>query len=286
MDSARVTATTSRTAPLSGTTIVVTRPREDADDLANALRAAGAQVVGFPVVDIVDPEDGGAALEAAARNLARYRWVAFTSANAVRRLLALVPDVRALAGVQLASVGPATAAALEAHHLVPDLVAHRSSAAGLGEAFPAPAGPDATVLFPASAGARPTLPAALRQKGWAVDVVVAYRTVPAPTPSASAVRELEAASALTFASPSAVDAYVSLRTEAGLPLPIPPVVACIGPVTADAARAAGLGVVVAARAGVADLVAALTDALGGGAPAGGRGADGAPPAGGRGAARR
>ncbi len=272
MDGDRVTSQTGRIAPLSGTTVVVTRPRGDADDLANALRAAGARVVPFPVVDIADPEDGGAALEAAAGNLARYHWVAFTSANAVRRLLALVPDVRALSGVRLASVGPATSAALAAHHLAPDLVAHRSSAAGLGEAFPVSAGPDATVLFPASAGARPTLPAALRAKGWAVDVVVAYRTVPAPAPCASAVQELGTASALTFASPSAVDAYVSLRTEAGLPLPIPPVVACIGPVTADAARAAGLGVVVAARASAADLVAALTDALAGDGPAGGRGA--------------
>jgi uroporphyrinogen-III synthase len=266
-------ASTSRSAPLSGTTVAVTRPRGDVDELADALRAGGARVVSVPVVEVVDPDDGGAALHAAARNLVRYRWVAFTSANAVRRLLALVPDVRALSGVHLASVGPATAAALAAHHLVPDLVAQRPSAAGLGEAFPVSTVPGATVLFPASAGAHPTLPAALRAKGWEVDVVVAYRTVPASPPSAAAVRELESASAVTFASPSAVDAYLSLRTEGGRPLPVPPVVACIGPVTADAARAAGLEVaVVAAHASAAALVAALADALAGGVGAGDPGA--------------
>jgi uroporphyrinogen III methyltransferase / synthase len=252
--------------PLSGATVVVTRPSGDAGDLADALRAAGARVVPVPVVEVTDPEDGGAALEAAAKDLARYHWIAFTSANAVRRFLARVPDARALSGVQLAAVGPATAAALAAHRLVADLVADRTSAAGLGDAFPVPATPGAAVLFPASAGARQTLPAALRAKGWAVDEVVAYRTVAAPPPPAAAVRELETASAVTFASPSAVEAYVSLRTD-GVPLPVPPVVACIGPLTADAARSAGLAVaVVAPSASAAALVAALADVLSGSRP--------------------
>ncbi|HTX62468.1 MAG TPA: uroporphyrinogen-III C-methyltransferase [Acidimicrobiales bacterium] len=251
------------TAPLSGTTVVVTRPRGDApDDLADALRAAGARVVPFPVVEIAAPSDGGAALVAAASDLARYEWIAFTSANAVRCLLALVPDVRVLSGVRLAAVGPATAAALVEHRLVPDLVPDRTSAAGLGGLFPVATAPGAAVLFPCSESARPTLPAALREKGWVVDVVVAYRTVPAPAPPVAVVRQLAHASAVTFASPSAVEGYVSCRTDDGSPLPVPPVVACIGPVTADAARAAGLAVTaVASSASAASLVGSLIDAL-------------------------
>lgn len=264
----------SRAGTLAGTCVVVTRPAGEADELADALRRAGARVVAFPVIEIVDPQDGGAALAEAAADLARYRWVAFTSANAVRRLLALVPDAGALsaAGIALAAVGPATAAALAEHHLVADLVADRASAEGLADAFPVAPAPGARVLFPASAGARETLPDALRAKGWAVDVVVAYRTAPAPAPSAAMVGELEAASALTFASPSAVEAYVGLRAPGGGTLPVPPVVACIGPVTAAAARAAGFHVgLVAPRASAEGMVGALADALAG-SPGGGEAA--------------
>ncbi|MGH8988122.1 MAG: uroporphyrinogen-III C-methyltransferase, partial [Acidimicrobiales bacterium] len=233
---------TASAGPLSGATVVVTRPRGDADDLSDALRVAGARVLRLPVVEVAGPEDEGVALAAAVRNLVRYQWVAFTSANAVRRLLALVPDVRALSGLQLAAVGPGTAAALKVHRLLPDLVADRASAAGLGDAFPVSSTPGAAVLFPKSAGASPALPAALRAKGWEVDEVAAYRIVRAPAPHAVIVAELETASAVVFASPSAVAAYVALRTDGGASLPVPPVVACVGPVTAEAARAAGLEV--------------------------------------------
>jgi uroporphyrinogen-III synthase len=96
-----------------------------------------------------------------------------------------------------------------------------------------------------------------------VDEVVAYRTVPAPPPPDRVLMVLERAWAVTFASPSAVDAYLRLRTCGGLRLPVPPVVACIGPTTAAAARAAGLAVAVEAPVPSADaLVGALTGALG------------------------
>lgn len=248
--------------PLAGSCVVVTRPKGDRDALAEALRAAGAQVVAFPVVEIADPADGGAALTAAIAALGKYQWVAFTSANAVERFLAFVPDLRVLVATRLAAVGAATAAALSERQLVPDLVASRPDAEGLVEAFPLCSTPGAAVLFPASARAARTLPDGLRAKGWAVDEVVAYRTLPAPAPSPGVVRELGAAAALTFASPSAVEAYVALRDSDGRPLPVAPVVACIGPVTGAAARAAGLdGVVLAQHASAEALVAALAGAL-------------------------
>lgn len=247
---------------LAGVTVVVTRPRGDVDDIADALRAAGARVVRFPVLEIVAPEDGGAALRSVAAQLFRFEWVAFTSANAARRLLDLVPDPRVLRRVHLAAVGRATAAVLAAEQLVADLVPERASAEGLADAFPLATAPGASVLFPASASARPILPRALRAKGWTVEEVVAYRTVPAATPPVGRARDLEDATAVTFASPSAVRAYVSLSAGDGRPLPVPGVVACIGEVTAAAAREAGLRVAaVAARASGTSLADALADAL-------------------------
>jgi uroporphyrinogen III methyltransferase/synthase len=246
-------------ATLSGVSVVVTRPKGPADALSGALRAAGARVVAFPVVEIADPADGGAALAAAARRIGDYRWIAFTSANAVDRLMALVRDVRALGGVRLAAVGDGTAAALSARHLVADLVPGRADAGSLAESFPPADVPGAGVLFPCAEGARPALPAGLRAKGWAVDEVVAYRTVPISISAAqlaAVAPALAGAAAVVFASPSAVRAYVALA------VPVPRVVVCIGPVTAGAAAAEGLDVTVVAREpSVAAVLDALADAL-------------------------
>jgi uroporphyrinogen-III synthase len=75
----------------------------------------------------------------------------------------------------------------------------------------------------------------LAAAGWRVDAVEAYRTVPAELGDAARVRAT-GVDVVTFASPSSVVAWVDAS------LPIPPLVACIGPVTADAARAAGVPV--------------------------------------------
>lgn len=246
-----------RPAPLAGVSVVVTRPRHQAGDLAAALDAAGARVVALPVVEIAEPEDGGAALDRALGALRGYEWVVFTSANAVQRTLDRLRDAGTLGAVDVAAVGKATAAALAAYHVMADLVPERPDAVGLAAAFPCATGPGQRVLFPAAAGARPALAAGVRAKGWVVDEVVAYRTVPAPAPPPAALALLEAAEVVTFASPSAVDAYLGMRVE-GRPLPVPSVVACIGPVTAAAARAAGLTVGVEAESPSAG---ALVDAL-------------------------
>ena len=230
--------------PLAGTTVVVTRPREQAGELAAALSGAGARVVEVPVIEIADPEDGGVALRRAAEAVAGYDWVAFTSANAVHRFVSLLRDGRAFGTARLAAVGEATATALAGYHLVADLVPDLDrTAEGLAVAFPvAPGG--GRVLFPRAAVARDSLPEGLRSKGWEVDEVEVYRTVPAPPPAAEVVAALEEAQVVTFTSPSTVASYLSMRTAAGEPLPVPPVVACIGPVTAAAARKAGLEVAV------------------------------------------
>jgi len=92
----------------------------------------------------------------------------------------------------------------------------------------------------------------LRAKGWDIDVVVAYRTVPVP------VDDPPTADAIAFTSSSTVRNYVdAVGVEH-----VPPVVACIGPVTAQTAEELGLHVdVVAETATVDGLVDALVAAL-------------------------
>ena len=240
--------------PLFGRRVVVTRARHQAPALSDRLRRAGAEPVEVATVEMVDPDDGGQALRDAAGRVRSFDWVCFTSANAVARFLACLPDSRAVGDTRVAAVGPGTSAALAAAGIVADLVPAASLAEGLVEAFPAGPG---RALLPQAAGARPVLARGLEAKGWDVEVVHAYRTV-ASSPPAEAVAAAAKADAIAFTSASTVDSYLA----AAGPDAVPPVVACIGPVTAAAAEAAGLTVSAVATEHTLDgLVAALVATL-------------------------
>ena len=243
--------------PLFGRRIVVTRSRRQASVLVERLRERGAETIELPAIAIAEPADGGAALGAAARRLATYDWVVFTSVNAVERFLRALRDARDFAGVRIAAIGPGTVAALARRNLVADLVPESFVGEALLAAMPPPTG-RGRVLLPRAAVARDVLPEGLRQAGWEVDVVEAYRTV-AAQPSPQLLGAVTGADAVTFTSSSTVTGYLeAVGLEA-----VPPVVACIGPVTADTARRCGLGVDVVAPVHTVDgLVDALARRLG------------------------
>lgn len=250
--------------PLAGVTVAVTRAASQAGALVSALASAGASVVTIPVLAVVAPEDGGAALSRALADVGAYEWVVLTSANAVERLAAARGARRDVGGARLAAVGPSTAAALEIAGLAADVVADPATAEALVAQMPAADSGTGSgsrrVLFPRSDTARDVIAAGLAAKGWAVDDVVAYRTVPASAADGATAEAFDAAAAadvITFTSPSSVAYYLRLSS----PRPVPPTVACIGPVTADAARRAGLTVdVVADDHSAAGLVSALVAA--------------------------
>ncbi|MCU1448079.1 MAG: uroporphyrinogen-III synthase/uroporphyrinogen-III C-methyltransferase [Acidimicrobiales bacterium] len=240
--------------PLFGRRVVVTRAREQASELVHRLRDLGAETVEVPAIVVGPASDDGEALRDAARRVRTFDWVAFTSANAVERFCAELPDARAFGDTRVAAVGPGTSAALARFGVHADLVPERSIAEALAEAFPAGSG---RVLVPQAAAARDVVSDELGAKGWRVDVVEAYRTVPAE-PSPTVLAEAGKADAITFTSSSTVTNYLR---AAGLDA-VPPLVACIGPITAETARAAGLGVdVVAGEHTVEGLVRALVEAL-------------------------
>ncbi len=250
--------------PLFGRTVVVTRAAHQAAALSRRLQDVGASVLELPVIGLVPPPDGGAALEVGASRLAagEYAWAVFTSANAVHRFFALVPDSRSLGRVQVAAVGPGTAGTLRDYRIVADLVPDDYQGEGLLERFPVPAPAPGlgAVLIPQAAGARPELRTGLEAKGWQVDAVEAYRTAPQIV-SEELLGACAQADAICFASSSAVDSYVDQAMSAGTGTP--PVVACIGPITAATARARGLDVAAEAGEHTLDgLVSALVSALG------------------------
>lgn len=242
--------------PLLGRTVVVTRAADRASELSARLRARGAEVLELPTIATEDPADGGAALRHALARVAEHDWLIVTSPNGARRVCAAVRDGRDLAGVQLAAIGPGTARVLAEHHLAVDLVPERYVAESLLEALPDPP-PGGRILLARAAVARDVLPDGLAARGWRVDVVEAYRTVPVH-PSAEQVEQLRDADAITFTSASSVTNFVAAAgTDA-----LPPVVATIGPVTAAAAEQLGVHVHAVAHEHTLDgLVAAVEAAL-------------------------
>jgi uroporphyrinogen III methyltransferase/synthase len=245
--------------PLFGRRIVVTRTREQASDLSGRLEAVGAEVIELPAIAIEDPADGGAALRDAVARVRSYDWLVLTSANGAQRLLAELRDARDLGDVQVAAIGPGTADALLQGNVRADLVPSRFVAEALLDEFPpSPAHGTGRVLLARAGVARDVLPDGLRERGWSVDVVDAYRTVPV-TPSKQLLAAAATADAITFTSSSTVERYL----EAGGQTAIPPVVACIGPITADTARARGLTVDIEAQVhSIAGLVDAVVNHFG------------------------
>jgi uroporphyrinogen-III synthase len=211
-----------------------------------------------PTIAVVDPPDGGVGLRSVLADLAGYEWVIVTSANGAERVIAagLTADRLAAAGTRLAVIGPGTAQAIAGHGIEPDLLPQRFVAEGLLEVFPPPSG--GRVLLAQAEGARPVLADGLAAAGWPVDRVIAYRTVH-PELDRSVADAAVGADVVTFTSASTVTGYV-----AGVGLDRPPrAVVCIGPVTADAARRAGLRVDAVAEPHTIDgMVSALVELLG------------------------
>ena len=240
---------------LAGRRILVVRPAAQGLDSAEVLRATGAEPVLVPLIELLPPRDGGAALAAAVGRLAGYDWLVVTSANGAKRLADALGGEDLPLTLRVAAIGPATAAAVRGAGAGVSLLPERFVAESLVEAFPRPDGHDGAgrVLVVRAEVARDALPAGLAAKGWSVDVVAAYRTEPRVLAAAERAA-VAGCDTVILTSPSVVEAFCD-QPE---PLPVPTTVAAIGPVTAAAARRRGLPVhVEAAEHTVEGLVAAL-----------------------------
>lgn len=101
-------------APLDGVGVLVTRPRQQAAELIEAIAAAGGRSIPFPVIEIA--ARNATSIE---RDIGRLRApdiVIYVSRNAVEHGLAWNPQGA------VAAVGPSTAAALEAAGRIVDIV--------------------------------------------------------------------------------------------------------------------------------------------------------------------
>jgi len=243
--------------PLAGKRIVITRPRAQAASLAEKLLALGAEPILFPTIELA-PMDDDAPLRDALGRLDEYQWVVFTSANAVAvfcREAEARGDSLNAPTLRFAAVGPATARALESRGLtaafIPDDYVAEALAAGLGDVS------GRRILLPHAELAREVLADDLRRRGAVVDEIAVYRTLPAQADPAGLAELRRGVDVVTFTSGSAARNFARLLD--GQPLSAT-LTACIGPITAAAAREAGLPVeVVAAEYTLDGLVAALAE---------------------------
>ncbi len=252
---------------LYGWTVLVPRTKDQAGEMSERLVTHGAIPIEVPTI-AVEPPRSPAQMERAVKGLVdgRYQWVVFTSTNAVRAVWEKFSefglDARAFSGVKIACVGQATADKVRSFGINPELVpSGEQSSLGLLEEF-APYDdvfdPVNRVLLPRADIATETLAEGLRERGWEIDDVTAYRTVRAAPPPAETREMIKTGGfdAVLFTSSSTVRNLVGI---AGKPH-ARTIVACIGPKTAETAVEFGLRVDVQPEtAQVGPLVEALAE---------------------------
>jgi len=251
--------------PLFGKRVLVTRSRTQASRLGALLEEAGAQPVELPTIEI-GPLDDYAQFDRALARISDYQWIIFASANAVdavfQRLETQGKDARSFGPANVGAIGPATAAALAARGIKAEFVPSRPVSEAVLDELSGRNWKDVSVLLPAADIGRDELEKGLAEWGAKVERLAAYKNVPV----ADAGQRARAAFAdgvdvVTFTSSSTVRNLVEMlggdrASRAALDASF---IACIGPVTAGAARELGLRVDLEAEEHTVDgLVDALT----------------------------
>jgi uroporphyrinogen III methyltransferase/synthase len=182
----------------------------------------------------------------------------FTSTNAVDVVCEQFPAVN-WNTVKTAAIGPKTAEALMSRGITPDFVPQEYIAdailPGLGDLV------GRWILLPRAEIARKDLPEAICTAGGVPHEITVYKTLPVE-PRIEALSALRSGvDVITLTSQSTVQNFVAIAKETGLdPLNLPnnPLFACIGPITEQAAKDAGLTNVIVAQEYTTDgLITAL-----------------------------
>jgi uroporphyrinogen-III synthase len=251
-------------APLTNRRIVLTRAREQADELAEQLTALGAEPLLCPAIDFAPPADR-TVLDTALQQLNRYTWMVLTSATAVRILAERSAELGTVipSTVKLAVVGPATAQELVHYGWQATFQPSTAHAEALANELPLQ--PGERILFPRAELAQPTIVAGLSARGALVDDPIAYRTVPGAGPELLArYLQLPIIDAITFTSSSTVQYTFNGLLAAGMSIAAVReqlsncALISIGPATSSTLRALGLQIAAEANPHTsAGIIAAL-----------------------------
>ncbi len=250
--------------PLFGRRILITRPREQAEDLKSRLTELGAEVLAFPTIEIRKPSSWER-LDEDIQRIDRYHWIIFTSVNGVKHFFSryqeLRRDIRDLKGIRIAAIGSATERAIKEMHLNVEVLPDEFQAEGLVQSLKGKVLKGAHVLIARAKVARDVLPMELKKQGARVNVVETYETV---IPKASRERleqlfEDRPVDMVVFTSSSTVSNLSEILKPASLgDFLQQSTIAAIGPVTAQTANRHGLTVSVQpAQYNIPSLVEAI-----------------------------
>jgi len=252
------------TRPLFGKKVLITRSQEQASYFSELLIEQGAEPVECATIEVIPPEDW-APLDRAIGDLKKYQWLIFTSVNGVRffleRLRALDHDLRILKGIRLCAIGPATAAELQRIGITPDFMPAEYQAEAIVKGLGQKKLKGSRILIPRAQVAREVLPRELTRLGAKVDVAPVYQTI-RPDHDLGRIKSLLRDGEIdvaTFTSSSTVKNFVDMLGRKEVPSLLKNVVvACIGPITAETAKAYGIQPRITPKA---FTIPALTDAI-------------------------
>ena len=246
---------------LFGKRVLVTRSRTQSADLVDLLERAGAEPVEVPTIEIQPVEDS-CKVDSILANIGGFDWVIFTSTNSVEQLFARVDalgrDARLFHASRVAAIGTATASALNERGIVADLISRESVSQSLIDDLAEQGVAGQRILLPGAKVRPDRLRLGLERLGAVVREVTLYRTALPADAGARLGDALESGvDVVTFTSSSTVTNLVALL-EGDVTKLCGANVACIGPVTAETARKAGLNVdILAEDSTAAGLVNAI-----------------------------
>lgn len=227
--------------PLSGKSVLVTGTTSMVDRLSPILKEEGAEAISFSLIRTERmrlPE-----LDVALKEIDKYNWIVFTSANGVEcffeEMQDIRMDVRKLAHVRFAVIGDGTRKALEAHNIFCDFIPTAYSSQDMAEAMIPHIGKDENVLLLRAEEANRVLPDALEEAGISHTCISLYHTVTDERKADELNRLIKMVDYVTFASSSAVRAFASMVDNLD---EVKGKYISIGPVTTKTAQENGLSI--------------------------------------------
>lgn len=227
--------------PLSGQRVLVTGSRSMVERLSPLLKEEGAEAISFSLIrtEAMDTPE----FDRAMADIDSYTWIVLTSANGVEcffdKLKAMRKDIRDFKDVHFAVIGDGTKNALEGHGIYSDLIPTAYSSKDMAAAMVPHMKPTDKVLLLRAEEANAVLPDSLTAAGIDHTCVSLYHTVVDERKADELSRLIETVDYITFASSSAVRAFVSM---AGSLENVSAKYISIGPVTTKTAEAEGLHV--------------------------------------------
>lgn len=223
--------------PLSGRKILVTATEIIARPLAEYIRRLGGEPVVMSLIGVKGQEMSS--IKAVLTSPGK-RWLVFTSRNGVRFFFEQMKkeqvDIRSLGDSRIAVMGAGTRKEMENWGCYADLLPEQSCSESLAKALCENVQYDEEICLFRAEEASDVLIKRLREKQYRVVDIPTYRTEIMWKKRELLRKMLEDVDAVTFCSASAVSAFVQMTEGHDLVAKT----ICIGPVTAQAAKKAGL----------------------------------------------